>query len=119
MRKRRLPAMGRGPGERPAAALRGGEVHRRVVDAELSEVVAEAGVAFHSEADVIDGFRCAIAPGPLRADDVNERMPFRIKPVAGNAALDGERSLAFFEIEDRQEEAARRRQIPGPNGDVI
>src|SRR5258708_32714501 len=109
IRKRRLPARAAGAPEGTAAALRGGEVHRRVVDAELIELVAEAGVAFHSEADVIDGFRCAIAPRPLRADDVDQRMPFRIKPVARNAALDGERSLAFPEIEDRQEEAAHRR----------
>jgi hypothetical protein len=41
-----------------------------------------------------------------------------IKPVAGNA-LDGEGPLAFFQIEDRQEEAPCGLQIPSADGDVI
>ena len=44
--------------------------------------------------------------------------PSAVEPVAGNAA-DGARSLAFFQIEDRQEEAPRGFQIPGADGDVI
>ena len=49
---------------------------------------------------------------------MDERMAFGIEPVAGNA-VDGERSLAFLEIEDLQEEAPCRLQVPGSNGDVI
>src|SRR6266481_1935047 len=68
-----------------------GEVHRRVADAELIELVAKLRIALHSEANVIDGFRCTITAVPLRADDVDERMAFRVEPVAGNTALYGER----------------------------
>src|SRR5229473_7471986 len=50
---------------------------------------------------------------------MDERMAFRIEPVAGNAALYGERSLAFLEIEDRQEEVPCGLQIACANGDVI
>jgi hypothetical protein len=57
---------------------------------------------------VIDRLGCAIEAGPLRADDVDERMPFRIEPVARDAALYGERSLALFQVEDRQEEVSCR-----------
>ena len=46
-------------------------------------------------------------------------MAFGIEPVAGNASLYRERSFAFPEIEDRQEKAPCRLQIPGANGDVI
>src|SRR6202795_4979157 len=95
-----------------------GEIHRRVADAELIELVAEVGVAFHSQTDVIDRLGCAIDAVSLRADDVDERMAVGIEPVTGNA-LDGERSLAFLEIEDLQEEAPCRLQVPGSNGDVI
>src|SRR5216684_3142583 len=88
-------------------------------DAELIELIAKLRIALHSEADVIDGFRCAIDSLSLRADDMDERMAFRIEPVAGNAALYGERSLAFREIEDFQEEVPCGRQIAGANGDVV
>jgi hypothetical protein len=55
----------------------------------------------------------------LRADDVDERMGFRVEPVAGNAALYRERSLAFPEIKDFQEEVPCGLQIAGANGDVV
>src|SRR5882724_13573235 len=84
-----------------------------------AEAIDHVGFRMHSEADVVDRFRCAIASVPLRADDVDEWMAFRIEPVAGNAALYGERSLAFLEIEDRQEEVPCGLQIAGANGDVI
>src|SRR6267143_6662978 len=79
-----------------------GEIHRRVADAELIELVAQVGVAFHSQTDVIDRLRCAINAVSLRADDVDERMAVGIEPVTGNA-LDGERSLAFLKVFDLKE----------------
>ena len=45
-------------------------------------------------------------------------MALRIEPVARNA-LDSERSLPLFQIEDGQEEAPCRLQILGADGDVI
>jgi hypothetical protein len=72
----------------------------------------------HSQTDVIDRLGGAIDAVSSRADDVDERTALGIEPVAGNA-LDGARSLAFFQIEHRQEEATCCLQIPGTDGDVI
>jgi len=88
------------------------------VDAELIELVAEVGIAFHSQADVIDRLGSAVDAVSLGANDVDERMTLGVEPVAGNA-LHGERPLALFQIEHLQEEAPCRLQIPGANGDVI
>src|SRR6266853_2129743 len=103
--------------EQPAL-LKVGEVHRRVADAEMVELLAKVGVAFHSQADVIDRLGGAVDPAPSRANEVDERTALGIEPMAGNAAY-GERSLPFFQIEDGEEETQCRLQIPRADGDVI
>src|SRR5882757_7521024 len=104
--------------EEQPALLKVGEVHRRIANAELIELVAKGRIAFQSQTDVVDRLGWAADPVPLRADDVDERTALGIEPMSGNAA-DGERSLSFFQTEDRQEEAPCRLQIAGANGDVV
>ena len=87
--------------------LKVGEVHRRVADAELIELLAKIGVAFQSQTDVINRFGGTVDAVPARADEVDERKALGIEPVSGNVA-DGEWALAFFQIEDREEEAPCR-----------
>src|SRR5882757_8562618 len=104
--------------EEQPALLKVGEVHRRIADAELIELLAKGRIAFQSQADVIDRLGRAADAVPLRADDVDERTALGIEPVSGNAA-DGERPLSFFQPEDSQEEAPSRLQIASANGDVV
>src|SRR6266446_6846400 len=78
--------------EEQPALLKVGEVHRRIADAELIELLAKAGVVFQSQADVIDRFGGAADAVPLRADDLYERTALGINPLSGNAA-DGEPAL--------------------------
>jgi hypothetical protein len=94
------------------------QIHQRVTDAEPVELLAKLGIAFHPETDVVDRLGRAVEPCVLRADDVDDRMARRVEPVPGDVA-DGARSFAFFQIEDREEEAPRSFQISGADGDVI
>ena len=66
--------------EEQPALLKVGEVHRRIADAELIELLAKGGVAFQSQADVIDRLGGAADAVALRADEVDERTALGIEP---------------------------------------